>query len=216
MAETRTHCEMFTIASCVSFTLDSLLITTSSEYDILTNVQLSLSYNNPDAILKDRSSQEQLLVAPVLLIKAVDVVSLRTQPLCTATSGAASGGGRSISLLHLLFTTIHYSTLFKIMSYFPSLEEIDEGQTEVRTIDDGANGGDVIDFGVPDTEADFVAREKAVLGDSDAAALTTDGGDLLSGDEPGFINGSETSHPFAASSEVRRFETVLEHVCSCN
>ncbi|KAK9382601.1 clathrin light chain [Kockiozyma suomiensis] len=88
------------------------------------------------------------------------------------------------------------------MSYFPSLEEIDEGQTEVRTIDDGANGGDVIDFGVPDTEADFVAREKAVLGDSDAAALTTDGGDLLSGDEPGFINGSETSHPFAASSEA--------------
>ncbi|KAK7203753.1 clathrin light chain [Myxozyma melibiosi] len=93
------------------------------------------------------------------------------------------------------------------MSYFPSLEEIDGGVTEARSIDDaGANGssGDVLDFGVPDSEADFVAREKAVLGDSDAAALTTDGGDLLNGDAPEELIGGESA-AFSAQS----FETPV-------
>ncbi|KAK9467804.1 clathrin light chain [Lipomyces arxii] len=65
------------------------------------------------------------------------------------------------------------------MSHFPSLEEIDSGQTEVR---ENVLEADAIDFGVPDTEDDFIAREKAILGDLDAGALQQNGhSDLING-----------------------------------
>ncbi|KAK9365699.1 clathrin light chain [Lipomyces kononenkoae] len=62
------------------------------------------------------------------------------------------------------------------MSYFPSLEEIDQGQIEARDA-----SGDAVDFGVPDNEEDFIARERAVLGDADATALAGEV-DLLNGE----------------------------------
>ncbi|KAK9480163.1 clathrin light chain [Lipomyces japonicus] len=61
------------------------------------------------------------------------------------------------------------------MSHFPSLEEIDNGQTEVIE-----NGADAIDFNIPEDEDDFLAREKAILG-TDVDAIV-DSGDLLNGD----------------------------------
>jgi hypothetical protein len=74
------------------------------------------------------------------------------------------------------------------MSYFPSLEEIDQGQTEAREV-----SRDTIDFGVPDNEEDFIARERAVLGDSDATALAGEL-DLLNGDADHTSNGDIGNH----------------------
>ncbi|KAK9487263.1 clathrin light chain [Lipomyces starkeyi] len=74
------------------------------------------------------------------------------------------------------------------MSYFPSLEEIDQGHTEAREV-----SRDTIDFGVPDNEEDFIARERAVLGDSDATALAGEL-DLLNGDADHTSNGDIGNH----------------------
>ncbi|KAK9448133.1 clathrin light chain [Limtongia smithiae] len=83
------------------------------------------------------------------------------------------------------------------MSYFPSLEEIDGGATEPTPVPtspgaalataaapDGMSSS-MIDFGVPSTENEFAARERAVLGDSEAAAVAggSTASDLLNGDD---------------------------------
>ncbi|KAK9457003.1 clathrin light chain [Dipodascopsis uninucleata] len=57
------------------------------------------------------------------------------------------------------------------MSHFPSLEEFDQGQTETRDLQD-----DGVDFGVPETEEDFIAREKAILGDTGIDILEENNG----------------------------------------
>ncbi|KAK9237242.1 clathrin light chain [Lipomyces kononenkoae] len=74
------------------------------------------------------------------------------------------------------------------MSYFPSLEEIDQGQIEAR---DAA--GDAVDFGVPDNEEDFIARERAILGDADATALAGEV-DLLNGDSGHTLSAAGENH----------------------
>lgn len=47
------------------------------------------------------------------------------------------------------------------MSHFPSLEEFDQGQVDAILTEDTS----IRTFGTPTTEADFLAREQAILGE---------------------------------------------------
>ncbi|KAK9461725.1 clathrin light chain [Lipomyces oligophaga] len=89
------------------------------------------------------------------------------------------------------------------MSYFPSLEEIDGGQTEAHPIEAAtspAGAGAVVDLGVPETEEDFLTREKAVLGEADAAAIVDGNSQNVNGSSKA-TNGSSAEHDLLGADE---------------